>query len=79
MNLYFTKCTITHLLMAPVAGRSWAYVGHVTFCANFMPWWEYFELKHTNFENPLCMHGLIPTVIILPSNTKICTFFMIYW
>ena len=44
---------------------------------NFILWWEYFELKLTNFENALVMHGLIPAFTILPSYThKICTFFM---
>ena len=47
---------------------------------NFILWWEYFDLKHTNLENALVMHGLIPTFTILPSYTHIiCTFFMIYW
>ena len=37
---------------------------------NFILWWEYFELKHTNMENPLCMNGLIPAVTTLPSNAQ---------
>ena len=37
---------------------------------NFILWWENFALKRTNFEKALIMHGLIPAVTTLPSNTQ---------